>query len=163
MRCRHAFQRAPRTGIVLSPGRCPEASREWVVTPPAGAAPAPPTAYLRMAAPRGRGGVRIGAGCEGGDKFFERPRLPELQRLGAGLAKTPPPSQPLSVASLELTGELLKSSWTIMSRSASSEYSLGDVASGIQPTAMVAPRFRQRESVSIIIEIANFEMLTFLR
>lgn len=69
MRCRHAFQRAPRTGAVVPPGRCPEASREWVVTPPAGAAPAPPTAYLRMAAPRGRGGVRIGAVWEGGDKF----------------------------------------------------------------------------------------------
>ncbi len=68
-------QRAPRTGTVLSPGRCPEASREWVVTPPAGAAPAPPTAYLRMAAPRGRGGSRIGVGREGGDKIPQRRQL----------------------------------------------------------------------------------------
>ncbi len=36
-----AFQRAPRTGAVVPPGRCPEASWEWVVTPPAGAAPIP--------------------------------------------------------------------------------------------------------------------------
>jgi len=65
---------APRAGAVVPPGRCPEASREWVVTPPAGAAPAPPTAYLRMAAPRGRGRVRIGTGCEGRDKFWRRAR-----------------------------------------------------------------------------------------
>jgi len=82
-----AFQRAPRTGIVMSPGRCPEASREWVVTPPAGAAPAPPTAYLRMAAPRGRGGVRIGVGFEGEDKFRGRRsgyRGEPLYRMGEG-------------------------------------------------------------------------------
>jgi hypothetical protein len=80
-------QRAPRTGTVLSPGRCPEASREWVVTPPAGAAPAPPTAYLRMAAPRGRGGVRIGVGFEGEDKFRGRRsgyRGEPLYRMGEG-------------------------------------------------------------------------------
>lgn len=59
-------QRAPRTGTGLSPGQCPEASREWVVTPPAGAAPAPPTAYLRMAAPRGRGGPRKARGVRAG-------------------------------------------------------------------------------------------------
>src|SRR6476661_2697703 len=48
-----ASQRAPRAGAVVPPERCPEASRDWFVTPAAGAALTPPLAYLRMAAPRG--------------------------------------------------------------------------------------------------------------
>ncbi len=35
------FQRAPRTGAVVPPGRCPEASRVRGANPPAGAAPIP--------------------------------------------------------------------------------------------------------------------------
>ena len=81
-------QRAPRTGIVVSPGRCPEASREWIVTPPAGADLIPPTAHLRMAAPRGRGGPRIEAARERGDKFAgEVATAPSFSRMGEGGAE----------------------------------------------------------------------------
>jgi hypothetical protein len=65
-RFRHPVQRAPRTGTVVSPGRCPEASRERGVTPARRRRPSPSLWHTSGRPPRlGDGRGQDSAGEEG--------------------------------------------------------------------------------------------------